>query len=63
MANAEPFTIRLPAKERELLDQLATREERTRADTVRMLIRRAAQDERAPASKQGSAPITARTLP
>jgi hypothetical protein len=54
------FAIRVSPEERQMIDLLAEREERTPSDAVRRLIRQAVQnDERAPAAKQGSAPVSA----
>jgi hypothetical protein len=42
MAKADVFSVRLPAAERRQLEQLATLQERSKGDVVRLLIRRAA---------------------
>jgi hypothetical protein len=54
------FAMRITADERKLIEQLAAREERSASDAIRRLIRRAVQsNERAPATKQGSALVGA----
>jgi DNA-binding GntR family transcriptional regulator len=54
------FAMRITVEERQLIEALARREERSASDAIRRLIRRTVQNnERAPAAKQGNALVGA----
>jgi predicted DNA-binding protein len=57
VARPDIFAIRVSPEERQMIDRLAEREERTPSDVVRRLIRQAIQNnERTPSRQEVSAP-------
>ncbi|MDQ2997464.1 MAG: hypothetical protein M3R61_10460 [Chloroflexota bacterium] len=58
MARQDLFTMRVTPEERQLIARLAEQEQRSAADTIRLLVRQAVQkNERAPSRQEVSAPV------
>ncbi len=55
MVRSDFFAMRINDEDRKLIARLAAQEQRTASDAIRVLIRQAVKEERAPADRQDGA--------